>query len=65
MEGLYGADDYDRQSYALLNMKPTWDICRYVSVFVRAENITDARYTINRGYPMPGITAMGGFTLRF
>lgn len=59
------ADDYKHQEYALLNLKVTYEICRYVSVFLRLENITDARYTINRGYEMPGITALGGFRLRF
>lgn len=63
--GLYVADDYKHQEYALLNLKVTYEICRYVSVFLRLENITDARYTINRGYEMPGITALGGFRLRF
>ncbi|MBD5188037.1 MAG: TonB-dependent receptor [Bacteroidales bacterium] len=62
--GLYVSDGIERQNYALLNMKITWEICRYVSVFTRLENITDARYVINRGYPMPGFTALGGFTLR-
>ena len=65
MGGLYVADDYKHQEYALLNLKVTYEICRYVSVFLRLENITDARYTINRGYEMPGITALGGFRLRF
>lgn len=60
---LYVADDMDHQDYALLNLKLTWRVCRYVSLFARLENITDARYTINRGYPMPDITAMGGFRL--
>lgn len=63
--GLYVADDYKHQEYALLNLKVTYEICRYVSVFLRLENIADARYTINRGYEMPGITALGGFRLRF
>lgn len=63
--GLYVADNIRHQNYALLNLKLTWDICRYVSVFTRLENITDARYTINRGYEMPGFTAMGGFKVRF
>lgn len=63
--GLYVADDYKHQEYALLNLKVTYEICRYVSVFLRLENITDARYTINRGYEMSGITALGGFRLRF
>lgn len=63
--GLYVADDIESQNYALLNLKVTWDICRYVSVFTRLENITDAGYMINRGYEMPGFTAMGGFKVRF
>lgn len=63
--GLYVAEGIRHQDYALLNLKVTWDICRYVSVFTRLENITDARYTINRGYEMPGFTAKGGFKVRF
>lgn len=61
--GLYVADDIKNQNYALLNLKVTYEICRYISLFTRLENITDARYTINRGYPMPGFTALGGFRL--
>ena len=63
--GLYVAEGIKHQNYALLNLKMTWDICRYVSLFTRLENITDARYMINRGYEMPGFTAMGGFKVRF
>lgn len=62
---LYVADDVKRQNYALLNLKLTYRICRYVDVFVRLDNITDARYVINRGYDMPGFTAMGGFKVNF
>ncbi len=63
--GLYVADNIRNQNYALLNLKLTWEICRYVSVFTRLENITNAKYMINRGYDMPGFTAMGGFKLNF
>jgi len=63
--GLYVAEDVENQSYALLNMKLTYKICQYVEVFTRLENITDTRYTINRGYEMPGFTAMGGFKVSF
>ncbi len=62
--GLYVAENIKRQNYALLNLKVTWDICKNLSVFTRLENITDARYTINRGYEMPGFTAMGGLKVR-
>lgn len=63
VEGLYVADGIDRQSYALLNLKVNYEICRYISIFLRLENITDARYMINRGYDMPGFTILGGFKL--
>ena len=62
---LYVADNIKNQNYALINLKLTWDVCRYLSLFTRLENITDARYTINRGYPMPGFTALAGFKLHF
>ncbi len=61
VEGLYVADDVAEQSYAVLNLKVTYSICRQVSVFARLENLTDARYVINRGYEMPGFTILGGF----
>lgn len=62
---LYVADDVKRQSYALLNLKLTYKVCSYADIFTRLENITDARYTINRGYEMPGFTAMGGIKVSF
>ncbi len=63
--GLYVSDDMKHQNYALLNMKITYKICRYVDIFTWLENITDSRYTINRGYEMPGFTAMAGFKVNF
>lgn len=62
---LYVADDVKHQSYALLNLKLTYKVCRYADIFTRLENITDARYTINRGYEMPGFTIMGGIKVSF
>ena len=62
---MYGADDIEHQDYVVVNLKLTWRICRYVAVFARLENLTDSRYEINRGYVMPGFTAMGGFRLTF
>ena len=53
----------NEQSYALLNLKIDFEVWRHLSIFTRLENITDARYEINRGYTMPGFTAMGGFKL--
>ena len=63
--GLYVADDVSNQNYALLNLKATFAVFRYADIIASFENITDARYTINRGYEMPGFTAMGGFKVKF
>lgn len=62
---LYVHDTVDRQSYALLNLKAAYQACRYACVFIRLENITDSRYVINRGYDMPGFTALGGARISF
>lgn len=63
--GLYVAEDIKHQNYALLNLKLTLEICRYVAIFARLENITDAQYVINRGYEMPGFTVLAGFKASF
>lgn len=65
VHGLFVSEGMKRQNYALLNLKLTCTVCRYADLFVRLENITDARYTINRGYTMPGFTAMGGIKIAF
>ncbi|MDE5901908.1 MAG: TonB-dependent receptor, partial [Muribaculaceae bacterium] len=63
--GLFVSERMDgNESYVLLNLKASYDVCKYVTLFVRMENITDTRYVINYGYPMPGFTAMGGVRLR-
>lgn len=35
------------------------------TIFTRLENITEARCVVNRGYDMPGVSAMGGFNVNF
>lgn len=63
--GLYVSDDVKRQNYALLNMKLSYKASGALELFVTLDNITDADYVINRGYDMPGFTAMGGVKCRF
>lgn len=62
---LFVSDGIKHQSYATLNIKATYEAFRWLALMAQVDNITDARYMINRGYPMPGITAMGGFKLSF
>ena len=61
--GLFVHQTYRRQNYALWNMRFSWQLIRQLELHLNLDNITDARYTINRGYRMPGFTVMGGFRL--
>lgn len=61
--GLYVADDIPNQNYITVNLRATYQIIRQLQLFVNLDNITGRRYTINRGYEMPGFTASGGFKI--
>lgn len=58
---LYVADDIHNQNYATLNLRLSYQVVDPLQFFVNLDNITNASYTINRGYKMPGFTLMGGF----
>jgi outer membrane cobalamin receptor len=62
--GLYVSDDMKHQNYILLNLKTSYMVNSFLELFVKLDNITDADYTINRGYKMPGFTAFAGFKLK-
>lgn len=62
---LFVDNDVKLQSYALLNARATYTVNKFIAFTLDLENITDTRYEINRGYIMPGITAMGGLKVNF
>ncbi len=62
---LYVSDDMEHQDYVLLNMKLTYKANRFLDVFTTLDNITNVKYTINRGYEMPGFTAVGGIKVHW
>lgn len=62
---LYVADDVARQDYALMDAKITYRPTRLLELSLTLDNLTNARYEVNRGYEMPGFTAAGGIRLHF
>lgn len=62
ISGLYSqAEPTAKQSnYTLMNAKAGYSFNRYLDIFVKGENLTNQKYEINAGYPMPGITVFGG-----
>ena len=55
----------NKENYALLNVKLTYKAAKRISLFVNGENLTNTKYEINYGFPMPGIIILGGFDLNF
>jgi iron complex outermembrane receptor protein len=53
------------ENYTLLNSRISYRLNKYVDVFVKGENLTDQRYEINYGYPMPGIIFFAGINLHY
>ncbi|MEM1136197.1 MAG: TonB-dependent receptor [Bacteroidota bacterium] len=51
--------------YFLLNARLFYHVNKNLRVWLRGENLTDTNYQIDIGYPMPGITFMGGVDVSF
>lgn len=67
INGLYKqiGDDPQTENFCLLNAAVSFAVTRGFSLWVRAENLLAQEYEIIKGYPMPGVTFMGGVNLKF
>ncbi len=66
--GIWGLNtEESKENYALLNARAayTFAIDKPLTLFVKAENITAAKYQINYGFPMPKATFMAGLEWKF
>ncbi|KAA6343069.1 Colicin I receptor [termite gut metagenome] len=64
INNMYSATvDPVKTSYGLLNAKVSCRPLKYLGIFLTGENLTDKQYEIVAGYPMPGITVMGGINI--
>ena len=52
------------KSYHLLGARIGYRVTRFMDVFVMGNNLLDQEYQISSGYPMPGISVMGGVNLK-
>lgn len=52
-----------RDSYTLLNARISYTFSKYIDVFVKGENLTNRKYSINYNYPMPGFVGFMGLNL--
>ena len=54
-----------KEDFYLLNASITYAALKNVSLWARGENLLAQKYEINKGYPMPKATIMGGVSLKF
>ncbi|HIZ85090.1 MAG TPA: TonB-dependent receptor [Candidatus Coprenecus stercoravium] len=65
--GLYtqtGADPV-QEDFVLWNVRASFRILDWMSVWVRGENLLNWQYEINAGFPMPGANVIGGLSFDF
>ncbi len=52
------------KNYQVLGARIGYRATRFLDVFLTGSNLLDQEYQINYGYPMPGISVMGGLSLK-
>lgn len=67
LHGLYTAvgQNEKKEHVCLLNLTASWKAFKWMSFWVKGDNLLAQDYEINLGYPMPRATFMGGVNLRF
>lgn len=67
INGLYTSTgtDASTENFLLWNLRASFRITDWLSVWAAGENLLARKYEINAGYPMPGATVTGGVSLEF
>lgn len=53
------------ERYLRLDLAGRWNATRHLAPYLRVENLTDEHYEEALGFPAPGITLIGGVSLRY
>jgi len=67
LNGLYTAvgDNETKENCCLLNATVSYTATKNIALWLRGENLLAQSYEINKGYPMPRATFMGGVNIHF
>ncbi len=61
-------EENKKEDYTVLNARASYRFgsqAKGLKLFVKGENLTATRYSINEGYPMPKAVFMGGIDVTF
>lgn len=62
--GLYtSTSPVAKESFVLWNLRASFKLNRWLSIWAKGENLLAQEYEINAGHPMPRATAMAGFEI--
>lgn len=54
-----------KENFVLCNVRASYSVAQWFSIWARGENLLAQKYEINAGYPMPRATVMGGININF
>lgn len=64
--GLYtSTSPDDKDNYALVNLRLSCRAMNFLKLYIKGENLLAQHYEVNKGFPMPGATFMGGAEINF
>ena len=53
--GLYTAlDPKSKENYVLWNLRASYQLTKWLDIYIKGENLLNQKYDINLGFPMPG-----------
>jgi len=53
----------EQESYLLANAQASYQLQKWLNLYIKGENLLNTQYQIDQGYPMPGIMFVGGVRL--
>ena len=66
VDGLYTSVEEDtKENFVLWNARVSFRAAKWLTLWVRGDNLLAQRYEINKGYPMPRATVIGGAKFNF
>ncbi len=52
-----------QENFLLWNIRGSFRVVKWLELYLKGENLLHQKYAINLGFPMPGITVMGGINV--
>lgn len=65
VKGTEGVNAVNKENYFLLNASLKYNPTEFVELYISGKNLSDTRYEVDYGYPLPGISFLIGCGVKF